>query len=128
MSRRIPGNNALFFASFFFVCRLSYDGTGGEQPRGTEITRNYAHEVGIQQLQSSMWFQSKTAKTHLAGNVFINGPRAGASDPGSVGCVPNTFAADAGCVESCVAMNAGVSCCGAPKNDAAVAVPACVLG
>jgi hypothetical protein len=55
----------------------SYDATGGEQPRGTRVTRNWAHEVGIQQLQSSMWFQAKTSLTYLAGNVFMNGPRSG---------------------------------------------------
>lgn len=53
------------------------DGTGGEQPRGTQISRNYAHEVGTFQLQSSMWFQAKAAQTNLTGNLFFNGPRSG---------------------------------------------------
>lgn len=72
------------------------DGTGGEQPRRTTVSNNYAHELGIVQLQvdikavfkseqraltsnlqSSMWFQAKTAQTNITNNVFFNGPRAG---------------------------------------------------
>jgi hypothetical protein len=53
------------------------DGTDGDQPRDTYLARNYAHELGVFQLQSSMWFQAKTARTTVASNVFFNGPRAG---------------------------------------------------
>jgi hypothetical protein len=28
-------------------------------------------------LQSSMWFQAKTAQTNITNNIFFNGPRAG---------------------------------------------------
>ena len=52
------------------------DGTGGMQPRGTRILRNYAREIGIIQKQSSVWFQAKTAQTVIEGNVMFNGPRA----------------------------------------------------
>ena len=53
------------------------DGRGGNQPRGTRVTNNLVHEIGIWQKQSSMWFQAATATTYLAGNVHFNGPRAG---------------------------------------------------
>jgi hypothetical protein len=49
-----------------------HDGTGGEQPRYTHIQRNVAHELGIFQLQSSMWFQAKTGVS--CGTLFW-GPR-----------------------------------------------------
>lgn len=54
-----------------------HDGTKGEQPRDTLIADNVAHEVGYYQLQSSMWFQAKTALTTLRNNIFFNGPRSG---------------------------------------------------
>jgi hypothetical protein len=53
------------------------DGTSGEQPRGTILRGNVARELGIFQLQSSMFFQAKTAMTTIEGNLFFNGPRAG---------------------------------------------------
>ena len=34
-------------------------------------------EVGLYEKQSSFFVQAKTAETHIAGNVFFNGPRAG---------------------------------------------------
>mmetsp|Transcript_23634 Transcript_23634/g.73009 ORF Transcript_23634/g.73009 Transcript_23634/m.73009 type:complete len:873 (+) Transcript_23634:238-2856(+) len=52
-----------------------WDATKGDFPRGTLVKNNYAHELGVYQLQSSMWFQAKTAETTLEGNVFFNGPR-----------------------------------------------------
>eukprot|EP00658_Telonema_sp_P-2_P085306 TRINITY_DN9700_c0_g1_i1.p1 TRINITY_DN9700_c0_g1~~TRINITY_DN9700_c0_g1_i1.p1 ORF type:complete len:811 (+),score=166.33 TRINITY_DN9700_c0_g1_i1:197-2629(+) len=54
-----------------------HDGTGGDQPRNTTVSSNLCHELGIFQLQSSCWFQAKTAQTLLKGNLFFNGPRAG---------------------------------------------------
>jgi len=54
-----------------------HDGTGGDQPRGTVISNNICHELGIFELQSSCWFQAKTAQTVLKRNIFFNGPRAG---------------------------------------------------
>lgn len=54
-----------------------HDGTAGEQPRGTIIIENVCREIGIYQLQSSCWFQAKTAQTTILRNLFFNGPRAG---------------------------------------------------
>ena len=54
-----------------------HDGTGGDQPRGTIVSNNVCHELGVFQLQSSCWFQAKTAQTTLKDNLFFNGPRAG---------------------------------------------------
>jgi hypothetical protein len=41
------------------------------------VSDNYAYELGVHQLQSSMWFQAKTALTNVTNNIFFNGPRAG---------------------------------------------------
>ena len=56
--------------------KVGPDGRGGEQPRGTLVKGNIAHDVGIWQKQSSMWFQAVTAQTTLKDNIFWNGPRA----------------------------------------------------
>eukprot|EP00937_MAST-01D_sp_MAST-1D-sp2_P006054 g6054.t1 len=69
------GDSAM--ASWGFTDTDTGSGLGGEQPRGTTVSNNYAHELGVWELQSSMWFQAKTAQTHLHGNIFFNGPRAG---------------------------------------------------
>lgn len=55
---------------------LGPDGRNGEQPRGTKVLNNIAHEIGLWQKQSSFWFQAVTAQTYLQGNVLFNGPRA----------------------------------------------------
>ena len=34
-----------------------HDGTKGNQPRFTTLARNFVHEIGIYEKQSSMWFQ-----------------------------------------------------------------------
>lgn len=52
------------------------DGTGGDQPRETSITRNFVHEIGIYEKQSSFWFQAKTCQTFIDKNIAFNGPRA----------------------------------------------------
>ena len=44
---------------------------------GTQVLRNYIHEIGIFEKQSAGWFQAITAKTHLQGNIIFNIPRAG---------------------------------------------------
>ena len=54
-----------------------FDGTEGNQPRGTLVENNYVSELGHYQKQSAAWFQAKAAQTTLRGNVFFNGPRAG---------------------------------------------------
>ena len=53
------------------------DGTSGNQPRGTKIIGNYAHEIGIWGKQVSFFMQSLACQTELVGNVVFNGPRAG---------------------------------------------------
>jgi len=52
------------------------DGTGGDQPRFTNIIGNMASEIGHFEKQASQWFQAKTAQTYIAKNIFFNGPRA----------------------------------------------------
>lgn len=46
-----------------------WDGTGGDQPRGTNILFNFAHELGIWEKQSSFYFQAKSAANNLIGNM-----------------------------------------------------------
>lgn len=41
------------------------------------MSNNVCHELGVFQLQSSCWFQAKTAQTTVVKNLFYNGPRAG---------------------------------------------------
>ena len=52
------------------------DGTSGDQPRYTEMTENFCHELGIYQKQSSCFFQAVSAQTNISHNIFFNGPRA----------------------------------------------------
>ena len=52
------------------------DAATGPQPRGTRITGNVCHEVGLWQKQSSCYFQAQACETTLSNNVFYNGPRA----------------------------------------------------
>jgi hypothetical protein len=52
------------------------DGTGGQQPRGSEIVRNYVREIGLIQKQSSAFFQAKSCENNISSNVYFNGPRA----------------------------------------------------
>jgi len=56
---------------------MGWDGTNGDQPRGTQILYNFVHELGIWEKQSSFYFQAKSAQNLLMGNIFFNGPRAG---------------------------------------------------
>jgi len=53
------------------------DGMDGQQPRETFVLRNYVHEFGHYEKQSSMWFQAKACLTQIEGNIVFNGPRAG---------------------------------------------------
>ena len=53
------------------------DGTGGTQPRFSQILNNFVRELGIWEKQSSFYFQAKSCQNLLAGNIFFNGPRAG---------------------------------------------------
>lgn len=52
------------------------DGTGGQQPRGSQIVRNYVREIGLIQKQSSAFFQAKSCENNVSHNVLFNGPRA----------------------------------------------------
>ena len=52
------------------------DARGGAQPHSTVVRSNLAHEIGLWQKQSSLWFQAVTAASNISGNVFFNGPRA----------------------------------------------------
>ena len=52
------------------------DGTNGNQPRGTKILGNFAHETGIYGKQTSPYGQALACQTEIVGNVFFNGPRA----------------------------------------------------
>lgn len=53
------------------------DGTRGEHPDNTMVVGNAVHEVGMYEKQSSMYFQAKSCRSNITGNVFFNGPRAG---------------------------------------------------
>jgi len=52
------------------------DGTGGDQPRDTQVVDNMCHEIGIYQKQSSCYFQAVSAENVIQRNLFFNGPRA----------------------------------------------------
>jgi len=52
------------------------DGTDGNQPIGIQFLYNFIREIGLYQKQSSGWFQAKSAKNILMGNIIFNGPRA----------------------------------------------------
>ena len=47
----------------------------GQQPRNTHVMRNYVHEFGHYQKQSSMWSNNKACLAQVEGNIVFNGPR-----------------------------------------------------
>eukprot|EP01083_Nonionella_stella_P110129 322065_1 len=51
---------------------MGWDGTDGNQPRGTQFIQNFVHEIGIWEKQSSMWFQAKGCSNNLQQNIFFN--------------------------------------------------------
>jgi hypothetical protein len=53
------------------------DGRSGNQPRGTTIRRNIAHEIGIVNKQSALYFQAATSGSLVQGNIGYNGARSG---------------------------------------------------
>jgi len=55
---------------------MGWDGTTGDQPRGTQVLYNLIYEVGVWEKQSSFYVQFKTAQATLLGNIMYNGPRA----------------------------------------------------
>lgn len=56
---------------------MGFDATAGNQPRGTQVSSNLVHEVGIFTKQNSFYFQSESFNNTIADNVAYNGPRAG---------------------------------------------------
>jgi hypothetical protein len=58
------------------IAGMGPDTTNGDQPRNTTITRNYFHELGIFQKQSSAVFQAESGLSIISNNVMLNGPRA----------------------------------------------------
>ena len=53
------------------------DGSAGNQPKGTLVLRNIAHELGIVNKQSCFYFQAVTDSATVAANVVFNGARHG---------------------------------------------------
>ena len=53
-----------------------YDGTTGDQPRGTKVWGNVVREIGMNERQSSAWSEAKACSSHVKGNLFFNLPRA----------------------------------------------------
>eukprot|EP01049_Picozoa_sp_SAG25_P009224 SAG25_NODE_895_length_4876_cov_4.475822_8_plen_74_part_00 len=51
------------------------DGLDGQQPRYTSVFRNYVHEFGHYQKQSSMWSNNKACLAQVESNVVFNGVR-----------------------------------------------------
>lgn len=56
---------------------MGFDATAGNQPRGTLVAFNYAHEMGLWTKQNSFYFQAESFLNVLQGNIAYNGPRAG---------------------------------------------------
>jgi hypothetical protein len=56
---------------------FGWNGTAGNQPRGTVVRNNFATRCGLFLKQSAFYFQAKTMQTLLQGNIFFHGPRAG---------------------------------------------------
>ena len=68
------GQNAI--ASWGRLSGETNSGLSGEQPHGTVIEANWAHDLGIIQKQSSFYFQAITARATLRRNIVFNIPRA----------------------------------------------------
>ena len=56
---------------------MGWDGTKGDQPRGTRILNNFAYRCGLFEKQSSFYFQAKSCQNVIKNNIFFHGPRAG---------------------------------------------------
>ena len=54
-----------------------YNGSNGLQPRFISILENYVHDIGLFQMQSSLWFQAKSCQNTIKNNIGFNLPRAG---------------------------------------------------
>lgn len=53
-----------------------WDGTGSQQPRHSVIAGNICHDIGIEQKQSSFYFQAQSCENTLTANIVYNIPRA----------------------------------------------------
>ena len=53
------------------------DGTAGNQPRGTQVLRNVAHELGIVNKQACFFFQAVSSSSLIDANVVYNSARHG---------------------------------------------------
>ena len=53
-----------------------YDGTGGQQPRRGLIYGNIAHDIGLEQKQSSFYFTAQSCENTITANIVYNVPRA----------------------------------------------------
>jgi hypothetical protein len=51
--------------------KVGPDGRSGEQPRGTVVRGNIAHDIGLWQKQSSMWFQAVCAARFRAEKLVL---------------------------------------------------------
>ena len=56
---------------------MGFDATAGNQPRGSIVALNYAHEIGLWTKQNSFVFQSESFNNTYTANIAFNGPRAG---------------------------------------------------
>ena len=56
---------------------MGWDARAGNQPRGTRVTENLVHEIGLWTKQNSFYFQSESFNNVIEGNIAYNGPRAG---------------------------------------------------
>eukprot|EP01052_Picozoa_sp_SAG31_P042455 SAG31_NODE_6744_length_1903_cov_1.449557_2_plen_118_part_00 len=50
---------------------MGWDGTAGNQPRGTIIKNNFAYRCGLFEKQSSFYFQAKSCKNVISNNIFF---------------------------------------------------------
>jgi hypothetical protein len=53
-----------------------WDARNGDQPRYTEISYNFAHEMGIWEKQSSFLIEAKSSDAFISNNILFNDPRA----------------------------------------------------
>eukprot|EP00040_Diaphanoeca_grandis_P028572 m.165768 g.165768 ORF g.165768 m.165768 type:complete len:822 (+) comp31396_c0_seq1:19-2484(+) len=73
-------HNEFYFLGASAIALWGYDNKGydadGNQPRFTNVSNNFCHEIGIYQKQSSCYFQAVSAQNSITNNLFFNGPRA----------------------------------------------------
>ena len=67
---------------------VDWDGTGGQQPRHSLIMGNIVHDIGLEQKQSSFYFQAQSCENTLAANIVYNIPRAAVNASTGMACSP----------------------------------------